>query len=47
MVQDKGGIVNRGLEVLWASGTLTGMSDAQLVSRFVGVRDTTAESAFR
>ena len=36
-----------GLEVLWTSGTLTGMSDAQLVSRFIGVRDTTAESAFR
>ena len=47
MVQDRGGVVSRQLEVLWTSGTLTGMSDAQLVSRFTGVRDTTAESAFR
>jgi len=41
MVQEKGGFVSRQLEVLWTSGTLTGMSDAQLVSRFTGVRDTT------
>jgi RNA polymerase sigma factor (sigma-70 family) len=47
MVQEKGGLVSRQLEVLWTSGTLTGMSDAQLVSRFTGVRDTTAETAFR
>ena len=47
MVQDRGGLASRQLEVLWASGTFTGMSDAQLVSRFTGVRDTTAESAFR
>jgi RNA polymerase sigma factor (sigma-70 family) len=47
MVQDTSGYVGRQLEVLWTSGTLTGMSDAQLVSRFTGVRDTTAETAFR
>ena len=47
MVQDRGDLASRQLEVLWTSGTLTGMSDAQLVSRFTGVRDTTAESAFR
>jgi RNA polymerase sigma factor (sigma-70 family) len=47
MVEEKGGFVGRQLEVLWTSGTLTGMSDAQLVSRFTGVRDTTAETAFR
>jgi RNA polymerase sigma factor (sigma-70 family) len=47
MVQDTGGLASRQLEALWASGTFTGMSDAQLVSRFTGVPDTTAESAFR
>ena len=47
MVQEKGGFIGRQLEVLWTSGTLTGMSDAQLVSRFTGGRDSTAESAFR
>jgi RNA polymerase sigma factor (sigma-70 family) len=47
MVQDRSGLASQQLEVLWASGTFTGMSDAQLVSRFVGVRDTTSESAFR
>jgi RNA polymerase sigma factor (sigma-70 family) len=47
MVRERGGIVGQQLEVLWTSGTLTGMSDAQLVSRFTGVRDTTAETAFR
>jgi RNA polymerase sigma factor (sigma-70 family) len=47
MVQEKGSLAGRQLEVLWTSGTLTGMSDAQLVARFTGVRDSIAESAFR
>src|SRR5271165_3944285 len=47
MVQEKGGLAGLGLEVLWDSGTFTGMSDAELVSRFTGYRDSTAESAFR
>ena len=47
MVQEKGGFVGRQLEELWTSGTLTGMSDAQLVGRFTSNRDSTAESAFR
>ena len=47
MGHSKTGAVGRQLEALWSSGTLTGMSDAQLVGRFAGVRDATAESAFR
>jgi RNA polymerase sigma factor (sigma-70 family) len=39
--------VGQNLETLWASGTLTGVSDAQLLGRFAGVRDATAETAFR
>jgi RNA polymerase sigma factor (sigma-70 family) len=39
--------VGEQLEVLWTSGTLTGMTDAQLVGRFAGVRDATSESVFR
>jgi RNA polymerase sigma factor (sigma-70 family) len=37
----------RQLEVLWTSGILTGLTDAQLLSRFTEARDATAESAFR
>ncbi len=47
MIRVKASAVGRQLEALWTSGTLTGMSDAQLVGRFAGVRDATAESAFR
>ena len=47
MAQDTGGLISRQLEVLWTTGTLTGLSDAQLLSRFAGVKDATAESAFR
>jgi len=47
MIQDKTGLVGRQLEALWTGGTLTGMSDAQLLSRFAEARDATAESAFR
>ncbi len=39
----------RQLEVLWTSGTLTGLSDAQLLGQFAESRnrDATSESAFR
>jgi len=47
MIQDKAGVVGRQLEALWTGGTLTGLSDAQLLSRFAEARDATAESAFR
>ena len=47
MTYGKPSSVGRQLEALWTSGTLTGMSDAQLLSRFAGVRDAAAESAFR
>ena len=47
MIQQKASLVGHQLEVLWTSGTLTGMSDAQLLGRFAGVRDATAESSFR
>jgi len=47
MTQGKIGSVERQLEVLWASGTLTGLSDAQLLCRFTDARDATAESAFK
>ena len=39
--------VGRQLEDALDLGTLTGLSDAQLVGRFAAVRDATAESAFR
>ncbi len=43
------GEAGRQLEVLWASGTLTGLSDSQLLSRYVNARgrDAIAEAAFR
>ena len=47
MIQGKTSSVGRQLEALWSSGTLTGMSDAQLLGRFAEPRDATAESAFR
>ncbi len=47
MIRGKPNAVGQQLEGLWTSGTLTGMSDAQLLDRFAGVRDATAESAFR
>jgi RNA polymerase sigma factor (sigma-70 family) len=43
----KSGPEGRPLEILWRSGTLTGLSDAQLLSRFTEARDASAESAFR
>jgi RNA polymerase sigma factor (sigma-70 family) len=45
----KAGAAGRQLEVLWTSGTLTGLSDSQLLSRYVdaGGRDAMAEAAFR
>jgi RNA polymerase sigma factor (sigma-70 family) len=46
MTQGKTGSVERQLEVLWTSGTLTGLSDAQLLCRFTDAQDATAESAF-
>ncbi len=41
--------VTRQLEVLWKSGTLTGLTDAQLLDRFAESpdRDSASESAFR
>ena len=34
MTPDKTSSVGRQLDVLWTSGSLTGMSDAQLLGRF-------------
>ncbi len=47
MIQRIANPVGQQLEVLWTAGTLTGLSDAQLVGRFAGLRDATAELAFR
>src|SRR5262245_66639069 len=43
------GEAGRQLEALWASGTLTGVSDSQLLWRYVHARgrDAVAEAAFR
>ncbi len=38
MIECKTGSVERQLEVLWTSGTLTGLSDAQLLCRFTDAR---------
>jgi RNA polymerase sigma factor (sigma-70 family) len=46
MTQGKKGSVERQLGVLWASGSLTGLSDAQLLCRFTDSQGTTADSAF-
>jgi RNA polymerase sigma factor (sigma-70 family) len=46
MIECKKGFVERQLEVLWTSGTLTGLSDAQLLCRFTDAQGATAESAF-
>jgi RNA polymerase sigma factor (sigma-70 family) len=45
----KAGEAGRQLEVLWTSGTLTGLSDSQLLSHYVNARgrDAVAEAAFR
>jgi hypothetical protein len=47
MIQGKSSTVGRQLEALWTSGSLTGKSDAQLLSRFAAARDAASESAFR
>jgi RNA polymerase sigma factor (sigma-70 family) len=47
MVRGQTGRVNQQLELLWTTGTLTGLSDAQLLSLFVKARDSTGELAFR
>ncbi len=49
MFPDKTGEAGRQLEQLWAAGTLTGLTDAQLLRHFVDARggDATAEAAFR
>jgi RNA polymerase sigma factor (sigma-70 family) len=39
--------VSKQLEVPWKSGTLTGLSDAQLLNRFAATRDAASELAFR
>jgi RNA polymerase sigma factor (sigma-70 family) len=41
------GVPGQQLEALWASGTLIGLSDAQLLARFSEARDTRGEAAFR
>jgi RNA polymerase sigma factor (sigma-70 family) len=46
MFPRKPGRVSRPIEVLWTSGTMAGLSDAQLLSRFVQTRDVTGELAF-
>ncbi len=47
MLQRRTGAVSKQLEVPWKSGTLTGLSDAQLLSRFAETRDAASERAFR
>src|ERR1700723_589819 len=47
MISGKTSSVVRQLDALWTSGSLTGMSDAQLLGRFAEAHDSTAESAFR
>jgi RNA polymerase sigma factor (sigma-70 family) len=47
VIQQKASTVGRQLEALWTSGTLTGISDAQLLSQFAAARDAASESAFR
>jgi RNA polymerase sigma factor (sigma-70 family) len=46
MLQDKRNRMSREVEVLWTTGTLTGLSDAQLLSRFAQTRDAAGELAF-
>ena len=47
MIQRKPGRRSPELEVLWTTGTMTGLSDAQLLRRFAQARDSTGELAFR
>lgn len=47
MTQRKPGRRSPDLEVLWTTGTMTGLSDAQLLRRFAQARDSTGELAFR
>ncbi len=47
MIPARANPVARQLEVLWGSGTLTGLSDAQLLGRFIGGGEGAAEPAFR
>jgi RNA polymerase sigma factor (sigma-70 family) len=47
MFERKVSAVGPQLEVLWTEGTLTGTSDAELLSRFADGRGSSAESAFR
>src|SRR5437764_4222707 len=49
MISGHAGAVERKIEALWTSGTLTGLSDAQLLGRFADTRgrDAMAEAAFR
>ena len=47
MIQRKPGRRSPELEMLWTAGTMTGLSDAQLLRRFAQARDSTGELAFR
>jgi RNA polymerase sigma factor (sigma-70 family) len=47
MIPTRSGGVGRQLEGLWASGSFTGLTDAQLLSRFAGGGMDTADAAFR
>ncbi len=47
MIHRRPGSKSSHLGVLWTTGTMTGLSDAQLLSRFVQARDSTGELAFR
>src|SRR6516225_9935587 len=47
MIQRKPDSGNRDLEILWTTGTMTGLSDAQLLRRFVQDRGSIGELAFR
>ena len=46
MVKAKSGLAVQQLESLWDTGTLTGMSDAQLLARFSETGDSRRDSAF-
>jgi RNA polymerase sigma factor (sigma-70 family) len=47
MFQGERNRIFREVEVLWTTGTLTGLSDGQLLSRFAQTRDASGELAFR
>jgi HlyD family secretion protein len=47
MIHRRPGSKSAHLETLWTTGSMTGLSDSQLLSRFAQARDSTSELAFR